>query len=459
MQNVGGLSDEELLSGVQASLGEERRWVARVVSYLAEIDKRRLYAESACSSLFDFCQRRLGMSEGEAFRRMTAARIARRFPLIIALLDRGDVHLSGLVLLRDHLTDENHEELLREASGKSKLEIAEMIATRSPKPDVPSRIVELPSQPAPQPALDLGARAPTRTVSMPLDPPTRVEPLAFARYRVELTASKELRDKLQHAQDLMRHRNPSGDLGTILEKSLDLLIAKLEKERLGKRTQQPTKSNETGLPKAENEGTSAKTETETETTSADTNTCSNAPKRASRPAIPRSVRRAVYERDGQQCSFVDDAGRRCRSRAFLELDHVVSKALGGSDDVENLRVRCRLHNRLHAERVFGRAHVERQIRLRQRKCKPTDGDRFEAAPRGNMRDRFEAAPHGNMDDRFETAPRGDMGDRFETAARGLRNLGFRDAEVQRALAKVRAKLGSSAASIETILREALAVAT
>ncbi len=314
MRNVGELSDEELLSGVQASLGEERRWVARVVSYLAEIDKRRLYAESACSSLFDFCQRRLGMSEGEAFRRMTAARLARRFPRIIDLLDRGDVHLSGLVLLRDHLTDENHEELLREASGKSKLEIAEMIATRSPKPDVPSRIVELPSQPAPQPALDLGALAPSRTVSMPLDPPTRVEPLASARYRVELTASKELRDKLQHAQDLMRHRNPSGDLGTILEKALDLLIGKLEKERFGKRTQQRTKSNETDRPRAENEGTKSKKETkktktkakmQTQMTIADTLTCSNAPKRASRPAIPRSVRRAVYERDGQQCLMID----------------------------------------------------------------------------------------------------------------------------------------------------------
>ncbi len=151
----------------------------------------------------------------------------------------------------------------------------------------------------------------------------------------------------------------------------------------------------------------------------------------------------------QQCTFVDDAGRRCPSRAFLELDHAFSKALGGSDDVENLRVRCRQHNRLHAEQVFGRAHVERQIRLRQHKYEPTDGDRFETTARGlsSLGDHFDAAARGNMDDRFETA------------ARGLRNLGFRDAEVQRALAKVRAKLGPSAASIETILREALAVAT
>ena len=75
MKNVGELSNEALLAGVQASIGQERRWGARVVAYLAEIDRRRLHLEAACSSLFDFCRRRLGMSEGEAFRRMTAARL------------------------------------------------------------------------------------------------------------------------------------------------------------------------------------------------------------------------------------------------------------------------------------------------------------------------------------------------------------------------------------------------
>jgi hypothetical protein len=33
----------------------------------------------------------------------------------------------------------------------------------------------------------------------------------------------------------------------------------------------------------------------------------------------------------------------------------------------NLRVRCRAHNALHADEVFGRAHVAARVRLRQRK--------------------------------------------------------------------------------------------
>jgi len=47
-------------------------------------------------------------------------------------------------------------------------------------------------------------------------------------------------------------------------------------------------------------------------------------------------------------------------------DHVESRALGGGDETSNLRVRCRAHNRLHAEQVFGSEHVKRRIDERQR---------------------------------------------------------------------------------------------
>src|SRR4029077_3311703 len=70
--------------------------------------------------------------------------------------------------------------------------------------------------------------------------PARIEPLSAARYKLQLTASAELRDKLERARDLMRHRNPTGDLAAVVEGALDALLEKLEKERLGK-TSQPTR--------------------------------------------------------------------------------------------------------------------------------------------------------------------------------------------------------------------------
>jgi hypothetical protein len=41
----------------------------------------------------------------------------------------------------------------------------------------------------------------------------------------------EFKDKLERARDLMSHANPSGELATVLERALDLLVEKLEKQR------------------------------------------------------------------------------------------------------------------------------------------------------------------------------------------------------------------------------------
>ena len=56
---------------------------ARLIVLLIEVEERRLDLRSAFTSMFDFRQRRLGMSQGEAFRRITAARLMKRFPALL----------------------------------------------------------------------------------------------------------------------------------------------------------------------------------------------------------------------------------------------------------------------------------------------------------------------------------------------------------------------------------------
>ena len=361
------LSDRALLSSLRAMLGSEHRLLARLLVHLIEVEERRLHLRAAYSSMYDFCIRRLGLSEGEAYRRITAARLVRRFPHILGRIERGQIHLSALVLLRDHLTDDNHEELVGAACGKSKREVQELLAARSPQPDVPARIRKLRS--AAPAATPMGHQVPLRAsperrdvepdagakqrpgqtptpnpdsgcVPTPAPRPkaatTRavIEPLSEARYKLQLTIDAELRAALERATRLMSHANPSGDLVVVMKRALALLIADLEKTKLGKTTGPRRRPTQTPTKQG---------------------------------YVTRTVRRAVIARDGEQCSFVDERGERCPARSFLQLDHIRARALGGTDDTANVRLRCHAHNQLYAEQVFGRDVIERHIQSSRRK--------------------------------------------------------------------------------------------
>ncbi len=478
MTKLGELSNDELLARLRAHVGRGNVWLIGLLAYVAEVDARRLYAEQACTSTWDFCVRKLGMSDSEAQRRIAVARVVRRFPLAGGYLERGEVHLCALYELHKHVTLDNHEELLRAAVGKTTKAVAEMLAARFPKPDVHACIEPLDPQPAlpvvsaesPPPsevassaAAALSALAtssalaalPALVASTPREWP-RVEPLSASRYRVELTISAETRATLENIQELMRHRNPSGDLEKIIEVALDLLQAKLERERLGKTTR-------------------SKEKTPSSTTPADGGTSSAAqhsPKPARRRHVAKAVQREVWARDGAQCTFVDADGNRCPGRGFLELDHIDAKALGGSDEAANLRLRCRVHNRVHAEHVFGRAYIEERIHLRQRKsAAPTQARPGQAAPAQTGAKAAEPAQQHRKQPTPAQEQRKAASEQarskptalahspsFETAVRGLRTLGFREPEVRQVITRLESSLEPDT-SAETIVRHALRLLT
>ena len=160
-------SDQELLSGATKLVGSHRELTAKLAAYLAEIEDRRLHLQAGYSSMFEFCTKELKLSEGEAFRRLLAARLGRSFPVIYTLLDSGAVNLSALELMRERLTEQNHAELLEAVSWKSKQAAQELLAARFPKPDTPSRIRKLPDTPVQRSFTDASAKVTREPHSSP----------------------------------------------------------------------------------------------------------------------------------------------------------------------------------------------------------------------------------------------------------------------------------------------------
>jgi len=138
------------------------------------------------------------------------------------------------------------------------------------------------------------------------------------------TASREFEELLKKAKARLSHKFPEGKLRDIFGEALEALL------------EDKPKTKRSVLPK--------KLSTHSR-------------------YIPVVIKDEVWERDQAQCSYVSDDGKACESKHFLEWDHEIPFCLGGrSDDVENIRVLCRTHNRLMATQHYGLEHIEKKIR-------------------------------------------------------------------------------------------------
>jgi hypothetical protein len=326
------MSDDDLLAETRRLAAAERGVKAELIRALREMDARRLYLGQGCSSLFAYCTRVLHLSEHAAYGRIEAARCARRVPLVVNLLEAGDITLTTITLLAPHLTAENHRALLDEARHCSRRDVERIVARLRPQPDVPASVRKLPGPAARRapavvpPALVGHSAAPAPDpapppVAAPQAQPSRacVKPLAPARYALRLTIGQDAHDLLELVRALLRHAVPDGDLAVVFERALRALLRELERTRLAAATRP------------------------------------RVPRPVSKRSrhVPAAVRRAVWTRDGARCAFVGADGLRCDSTAFLELHHLVPFAEGGSSTEANLSVRCKAHNRHEADRWFG----------------------------------------------------------------------------------------------------------
>lgn len=187
-----------------------------------------------------------------------------------------------------------------------------------------------------------GARSAAPTGALPgTAAHAAVVPLSPVHFKLQMTITSETHAKLRHAQNLLRHTMPGGDLADIVDRALTVLVRELERQRWAR--------TETPRPAARH-----------------TRRRSGRPSAESRH-IPSFVRRAVWQRDEGRCAFVGPHGR-CHERGWLEFHHVTPFAAGGPASVENISLRCRAHNAHEGAVFFGK-----DPQPRRRKVSDTTG--------------------------------------------------------------------------------------
>jgi hypothetical protein len=403
--DVAHLADAELLVRLESLVAHDHETTAQILAHIAEVDVRRLYREAACASTFSYCTEILHLAEATAYKRITAARAARRFPLIFDLVASGMLHLSAVCLLAPQLRPDNAETLLRAAVHRSKREVEELVAAHFPKPDVPALVRRLPA-PAPAPAapapaaalaaaaaallagapgaLPVAAPAPAMApepaplptsasaagpaagpaaapaAAPPRPPVPAVAPLAAERYKFQFTGSRGLRDKLREVQDLLRPAAAAGDLGVVVEQAVDLLLRELRRRKYGA-TPQPRPAPRRRAP-------------------------ARRPRRQPRRRahLANATRREVARRDERRCAYVDArTGKRCTATSNLHYHHRHARGRGGGDDAANLALFCAVHDGLCAEQDYGAEVIARTIAAARARHRGRAGERgARGAPAG-----------------------------------------------------------------------------
>ncbi len=87
--NLKHLTDKSLLTDTKVLVGKEREFLTKILHHLKEIDKRKLYSDLGYSSLYEYCVRELGYSEGNAQRRIQTCRLLTEVPEIEEKIEMG----------------------------------------------------------------------------------------------------------------------------------------------------------------------------------------------------------------------------------------------------------------------------------------------------------------------------------------------------------------------------------
>lgn len=328
----GPMTSHDLAGKLGSLIRNERKITGEILMLINQALETRAYLELGFPSMFEWLTKGFGYSHGAAYRRIEAARLLRAVPEVASKIESGQVNLSTLAKIQTVLRAQE------KASGKKventeKTKILEQIERKT------TQEVEL-----------VLAKIYPQAVSSPYQ--ERREVVKDSHIRHHMNLSTEAAADLRRAKEVLSHRMPHASDADIVAHVLKFFLK--TKDPLVK----PLRTNKKSASAAKcviatprkDEGPSA---------SQERNHPSAHQQAYRKPQTPRQ-RQALLKASQASCTYVDQVtGQVCGSRFQIEIDHILPKAKGGTNDPQNLRVLCRSHNLMMAEKHFGQQQMRR----------------------------------------------------------------------------------------------------
>jgi hypothetical protein len=351
--DLSNVSDDVLLERTYRYARSERKITHIVLWHINEVERRRLYAQLKYSSIFKYISQHLGYGEKAAYERMHASRLLGKMPELAEKMEEGTLNLTQIVQVQSCLNKENRAGNKIDQVQTAK--IFEKIESLSGEKTLKTLAIEF---------------------NQPIQMHEVIQPQRDNTVRAGLTFTDEEMEIMKHVKSLLSHALPNptwAELMVYLAKKQIRAIEGKQVKKIDKPETLVKSANRTECKsdfsiKSKNQITDLRNDSSKTVGSTSepvmsevqgfkkelaVKTTQRFGAARERKAIKITTRRKLMEMAGKCCEFVNPVnGHRCDGVYQLQVDHKIPIALGGSNNISNLRVLCRTHNLLEAKR-FG----------------------------------------------------------------------------------------------------------
>jgi len=260
---------------------------AALLESIQRVDDSRAWATFGFTSVFDYCVRRLKLSESTTSAFICVARKAKTVPLLKDAVVQGSLTLSQAKRVVSVIEPANATLWVEKASQLKQRELEREVAAALPSPA----------------------------------PKARLKAVGGQMSELTLVIPEAMRKKLERLQEIR-----GGSLLEAFDHALEQVLKRECPLRRAQRNFGKCRNRKSSAPKPRSS-------------------------RNARPRPPTAaqVTHAVITRDNAQCTFRYVDGSRCASRRWLHAHHVTPVSHGGASTAENLALLCSQHHRfLHS---------------------------------------------------------------------------------------------------------------